>query len=185
MVSSLNTLIALTGYSDTDAELLAEHYSTTSEWIGDLSRVFYDVLYAHEKSKEILGTERSDREATLKRWYLGVASGKVDEAFWRQQWVIGLVHILQRVDNASMMAMMSKAQLVFLEKCVANYPADTALVLFGAFKRTTDVIAGLIAEGFFINFVAALENTAGFKLSLISRMMDIEVRKLLLEARKA
>lgn len=57
------------------------------------------------------------------------------------------------------------------------------ITLYVAFKRATDVVAGLIAEGYFENYFIALERTVGFKRQLIQRMLDVEVNKMWQEAK--
>ncbi|MEW5789103.1 MAG: protoglobin domain-containing protein [Pseudomonadota bacterium] len=184
MEQLLKDLQGLTGYSQNDAELLRQSAPVTRLWVDELAQAFYDTLYAYPPTQQILGEgQRAEREQTLRAWYLDVVSGEVTPRFWQRQWVVGLVHILRRVGNPYMLAMMSRAQTFFLGKCLEHWPDGRGEQVFGAFKRTTDVIAGLIAEGYFRNYVLAMERVAGFKLALIGRMMDLEVRKMLEEAR--
>jgi hypothetical protein len=39
------------------------------------------------------------------------------------------------------------------------------------------VIAGLIAEGYFVNYISAMEQVGGLRLSLVQRMIDLEIKK--------
>jgi hypothetical protein len=185
MEQQLKDLQTLIGHGEGDGVLLAETAAVTAGWVDELIQVFYDTLFAYPPTHEILGDEqRAQREQTLRDWYLSVVCGRTNENFWRRQWVVGLVHILRRVGNPYMLSMMSQAQQWFLGRCLAEWGPDKGQQVFLAFKRTTDVIAGLIAEAYFRNYVVAMERVAGFKLTLISRMMDMEVRKMLEEARQ-
>lgn len=184
MEQLLKDLQTLTGYSEEDATLLRESATVTGPWVDDLVKVFYDTLFAYPPTGELLDeAQRAAREQTLRDWYLDVVGGQVSAAFWQRQWIVGLVHILRRVGNPYMLSMMSQAQTFFLGKCLNHWQDGREEQVFGAFKRTTDVIAGLIAEAYFRNYVIAMERVAGFKLTLIGRMMDLEVRKMLEEAR--
>lgn len=184
---SLAALVTLSGFSEQDNHTLASYYSTTSQWTEEIVQVFYDALFAYEATAKVFrgSDERPAREQTLRDWYLEVVSGKIDNSFWRKQWLVGLVHIKRKVSNAFMLGMMSKVQQVFLDKSLENLPPDQAKALYGAFKRVTDVIAGLVAEGYLENYFIALERTVGFKRSLIARMLEVEINKMLQEARPA
>lgn len=72
---------------------------------------------------------------------------------------------------------------MFLKKCLETFEKAEAAKVYGAFKRVTDVIAGLIAEAYFMNYVDALESVAGFRRSLIEQMMSLEINKRLAESR--
>ncbi len=74
-----------------------------------------------------------------------------------------------------MLGMTSRLQQLVLEKCVSTLDKNDALGLYTAFKRVTDVVAGMIAEGYFVNYVESLENVLGFNRGLIDRMMEMEI----------
>ncbi|MCX8049332.1 MAG: protoglobin domain-containing protein [Methylohalobius sp.] len=181
---SLADLVELSGFSEQDAKLLASYYLTTSQWTEEIVQTFYEALFAYEPTAKVFQDgERAAREQTLRDWYHEVASGRIDSDFWRKQWMVGLVHIKRQVSNAFMLGMMSKVQQVFLSKCFQELPLAEAVALYMAFKRVTDVVAGLIAEGYFENYFIALERTVGFKRSLVARMLELEINKMLHEAR--
>lgn len=165
---TVRDLIALNGFSDRDPALLQTHYDQTSRWVDEITKVFYDLLYGYEPTARVFEEgERSAREQTLRDWYLEVVTGKVSSEWWRRQWFVGLVHIKRKVPNAFMIGAMSRIQQVFLANCLKEMPIDTAEAVYGAFKRLTDVVVGLIAEGYFENYFIALERTVGFKRSLV------------------
>lgn len=182
--ASLQDLISLTGFSEADAAVLASYAQLTSQWTEDVVKAFYDTVYGYEPTAKILqGEDRAAREQTLRAWYLEVTQGKLDSSWWNKQWLVGLVHIKRKVSNAFMLGMMSRVQQLFLERCLGELPAEQAKALYAAFKRATDVVAGLVAEGYFENYFIALERTVGFKRQLIQRMLDVEVNKMLQEAK--
>ncbi|MCA9735951.1 MAG: globin [Deferribacteres bacterium] len=181
-------LQVLTGISEADYATIAAHSTLTQSWIDDVVEAFYDTLFGYEKTSKVFPrgeAERPDREQTLRRWYMQVTSGNINEAFWWQQWLVGLIHIKVKVSNTYMLGMTSKVQQLFLEKCMTHLDSAEALKLYGAFKRVTDVVATLIAEGYFVNYVESLENVLGFNRGLIERMMEIEITKRIANLRSA
>jgi len=181
---ALQHLFVLTGYSDKDPEILASHRETAHQWTETIVQVFYDTLFTYEPTAKVFSEgERPAREQMLRDWYEGLTSGNIDQNWWRHQWFVGLVHIKRGVSNLFLIGMMSRIQQLFLSKCLETLPPDEAKELFGAFKRITDVVTGLIADGYFENYFIALERTVGFKTALIQRMLDMEVKKMLEEWR--
>ncbi len=184
MEQALKDLIKLTGFSDKDAATLKESAAQTQPWVDEFVQAFYDTLYSYESTATVFKEgERSDREETLRQWYLTVTSGEIDEEFWKGQWIAGLVHIPRHVVNPFMIGIMSRVQQLFLKKCIQELDPSQAVKVFVAFKRTTDVITGLIAEGYFSSYVTAMERIGGLRRSLVDRMMAIEIKKIIAEFR--
>lgn len=181
---TLKDLVTLVGFSEQDPLTLQEYFHQTSKWSDEIVKVFYDTLFSYERTAQTFKeNERSAREKTLRNWYLDVASGKITPEWWRRQWIVGLVHIPRKVSNPFMLGMMSRLQQLFLQKCLVEMPPTEAEKVFGAFKRVTDIVAGLIAEGYFTNYIVAMERSAGFKKALVERMMNVEIGRMLEEVR--
>ncbi len=175
----LETMLKLTGYTPQDAQTLAETYEVTSQWAEELTQAFYDLLFSYPPTAAVFKPgERPAREETLKNWYRRVVSGQIDQEFWLWQWRVGLIHIPRRVPNDFMLGMMSRVQQLFLQKCLEAWPAPRAVEVFLAFKRVTDVVAGLIAEGYMRGHQLAMKELLGFRQELLDRMMDMEVETL-------
>lgn len=184
MQETLEHLIALTGHTEEDFAVLGRHATQTRAWADDAVQVFYDTLFAYQPTSEVFREEeRPDREATLRDWYLEIASGEVRDGFWRHQWTVGLVHIKRHVKNSMMISMISRIQQLFLSKCLAELDPAAAPEVFGAFKRVTDVVLGLVAEGYHQGYVAAVADVTGMQGALIDRMADVAVDGLLARAR--
>ncbi len=172
----LKTLIELTGYAQEDAQILAQTKTVTAQWAEDFAKAFYDTLFGYPPTAAVFKPgERPAREKTLKDWYLRVVSGEIDDGFWLWQWKVGLIHIPRRVPNDYMLGMMSRVQQLFLQKCLEAFPQEQAVRVFLAFKRVTDVVAGLIAEGYMRGHQLAMKELLGFRQELLDRMMDMEV----------
>jgi hypothetical protein len=184
MQQVLNDLTRLVGLSDGDHDLLRQYDLLLRPWEPEITKAFYDTLFAYGPTARIFAEgERPAREETLISWYDEVISGRRDEAFWTHQWVVGLVHIPRKVTNPFMLGMMSRVQQIFLAKCLASFEAQEAGRVFGAFKRVTDVVAGLIAEGYFTSYVEALERMNGSQRALTERMVELEISRMLGEIR--
>ncbi|KAA3643509.1 MAG: globin [Chloroflexi bacterium] len=173
-------LVTLTGFTDEDNTVLKKHKDQTQSWGDEIVQDFYDTLFGYSSTSEVFRKgERPDREETLRNWYFEVTSGELPKDFWNHQWFVGLVHIKRKVSNPYMFGMMSRVQQLFLGKCLQEFPLDQVEEIFGAFKRLTDVIAGLIAEGYFINYVEAMVHVGGLNVELVDRMMHIEIENML------
>lgn len=183
---TLQDLITLTGFTQTDVQLLRQVKDQIAPWHELITTTFYDTLYGYSSTQAVFRQgERPARENTLRNWYQIILTGEIDEAFWRWQWYVGLIHIPRNVTNPYMLGMMSRVQLLFAQKCGETFPPEQGMAIFAAFKRLTDVIAGLIAEGYFASYVQAMERMSGQSRVLIERMVLLEVEDMLAETRRS
>jgi len=184
MEQILQDLITLTGLSEQDYQVLSEYADITQKWADEIVKEFYDTLFGYKPTAGVFREgERPDREVTLRNWYLEVTSGKISSDFWRHQWLVGLVHIPRKVSNPFMFGMMSRVQQIFLRKCLEAFEPLQAERIYNAFKRLTDVVAGLIAEGYYLNYIEAMEHVGGIRMALVQRMIDVEITQKLAVAR--
>lgn len=184
MNETLQHMTALLGHSEEDFKILRQVADKTRPWADEVVKMFYDSLFGYGPSREIFDDgERPAREETLRNWYLEVAGGELRSNFWQHQWIVGLVHIQRRVSNPFMIAMMSRVQELFLGKCLEELDAEQAQRVYGAFKRITDLVTGLIAEGYHQGYTEAVADVSGMKGALIDRMASVAVTKLLERAR--
>ncbi len=181
---TLSSLISLTGLTEEDYRILQEHAPQTQAWMDEIFQDFYKAIFAYPATANFFPEgEHKSHERYLHKWYTQTTSGDYSTNFWQNQWVVGLVHIRKHVSNPYMFGTMSRLQQMFLKKCLAQMPPADAERLYGAFKRVTDVVAGLVAEAFFINYVDALADVAGFRKNLVEQMMNLEINKRLAQAR--
>ena len=186
MKDILTNLVKLTNVSAQDVATLQEAAPEIQGWGPEIVALFYNTLYDYgETAKVFKPGERPDREVTLSDWYTKLLTGKIDETFWQHQWFVGLIHIKREVRNHVMMSMMSRIQIFFFEKCLENFDVAKTHRLFTAFKRITDVIAGLIAEGYFENYITAMETVLGIKRNLVNNMLVMEVDRMIKKAKPA
>lgn len=145
----LKNLIRLTGLSAQDYLTLRQTMAQTQLWADEFVTGFYDLLFSYEPTARVFKNgERAEREISLRRWYLQVTSGDDSAEFWRQQWQVGQLHVSRRVQNPFMLGMMSQVQQFFLKKCRQEFEPAQAEPIYSAFKRVTDVVQGLIVEGY-------------------------------------
>jgi hypothetical protein len=177
-------LQVLTGFTPEDDKVLAAYHDTLQQWIKEIVTMFYDTLFAYENTVKVFQEgERPAREQTLYQWLEEVFSGKTDDAFWKHQWLVGLVHVYRKIPNSQMLGMMSRVQQLFLQKCLQTFSSDEALKVFGAFKRVTDTAAALIAEGYFYATLLSMERI-GLPIRVSQRALELEAKRMLEEARK-
>ncbi len=181
----LDDLMNLSGLTEQDYQTLKDVAPQTQQWTDELTQHFYDTLYGYAPTSHVFKPdERPDRETTLINWYKEVTSGEITMNFWRRQWIIGLVHIPRRVTDPFMIGMMSRTQQFFLKKCMETFDTERAHEVFGAFKRITDTITGLIAEGYFLSYVEATERMTGQSRALTDRLVSLEITRMTEEMRK-
>jgi hypothetical protein len=149
MNETIQSLIDLTGISDQDCVILKNSADQTQEWADEFVKMFYDTLFDYPRTRALFKEgERSHREKTIRNWYLQVIKGELDDEFWRGHLQVGRRHIEREILNAYMLGMMHQTQQFFLGKCLATFEQDAGLAVFNAFKRVTDITAGIIAEGY-------------------------------------
>ncbi len=183
--ATLQHLITLVGLTDEDWQVLRESYPITQTWADALAKEFYDVLFAYPPTAQVFQPdERPKREQTLKQWYLTVVRGEPSPTFWEWQWYVGLLHIPRGVINPFMLGMMSRIQQVFARKCLENFDGPKAFRVYTAFKRVTDVVAGLIAESYHLSYIQAMAQVTGIRERLAERIIDLEIQNMIRDARK-
>jgi len=149
MNETIQSLIDLTGVSDRDCVILKNSANQTQEWADEFVKMFYDTLFDYPPTKALFKEgERPHREGTIKTWYLQVVRGEFDDRFWRAHLQVGQRHIERHILNAYMLGIMHQTQRFFLGKCLATFEQEEGLEVYNAFKRVTDVTAGIIAEGY-------------------------------------
>jgi hypothetical protein len=143
------SLIDLTELSDQDRLILSRTADKTQLWVDEFVKMFYDTLFGYPPtSARFREGERPVREKTIRNWYLQVVRGDFGEDFWEAQWRVGQAHIERQIHNSYMQGMMHRSQQFFLAKCLAAYEEEEAVQIYTAFKRVTDVAAGIIADGY-------------------------------------
>ncbi len=178
-VKDLKTLVGLT---EKDAETLVKYRDVALKWRDDVVKMFYDTLFSYPPTASVfMEGERKAREETLRRWYERLFEGNFDDDFWIWQWYVGVVHIKRKIYNRYMLAMMGRVQAAFAERAFSELPLEQAMELAFAFKRVTDVIAGIIAEGYHLTYIESLEAIAGVKPAIAERMMKLHIEKVLRE----
>lgn len=184
MLEGLEGIIRLSGHAESDFAVLAAHAERVRPWIDAFVSEFYDTLYAQPETAAVFRpNERPERERTLADWLHEIASGRFRDDFWRRQWIVGLVHVKRHVETAWVVAIMGRLQLRFLERALAELERPAALELFAAFKRASDVVVALVAQGFHRGYREAVADVSGMSPALIDRMADVAVDKLLRRAR--
>ena len=149
MEQTLQSLIHLTGLSEHDRSVLQETAKHTQTWVDEFVQMFYDTIFAYPPTRGVFKEgERPEREQSMRIWYLQITSGEFDDQFWQKQRQIGLKHVNRGILNAFMLGMMDRTQQFFLDKCLSTFEPEKGIEVFKAFKRVTDVTAGLIAKGY-------------------------------------
>jgi len=176
----LQNLLQLTGFSDDDSQILQKARSEIQKWEAGIVKVFYDTLYNYQPTSRLLGDkQRDDMVTSLSRWLKHLVSAEHNENFWKYQCFIGLVHIRRNIPNHLIIAMMSRIQTYFLAQSTYTFSTVEGMRLYVAFKKLTDIVIGLIAEGYFDGYLNAIQKITNLNRELVDRMVIREVEKLL------
>lgn len=183
----LKYLIDLIGLNEDDYFVLKKYSDKTQMWADEFAKKFIDAISEYEPTKEIFYKENVRLPDigidVVRNWYIEVTSGNVDQNFWRSQYLIGLIHLKHGVKNSLRLGMMSIVQQLFLMACLEEFDKDKAIKLYLSFKKVTDVISGITAEGYFPSLVVAIQRTTGIKKELMDKMMNLEIDSLISETR--
>lgn len=189
MNENLQTVVeqarSLTDFTAEDEAVLQEARAELIDLGPELAVAFYDQLFGYPPTRKIfedLNQDRQVREKTLAAWYASLFEGRYDQAFWEQQWRVGLVHIRFQVSNLLMLSMMSRVQSVLLQRCWERFEPDSAEQVAGSLLRLTNCISAVIAEGYHQQAMEAIER-AGLRRSLVDRIVALEARDLLARIR--
>ena len=184
----LEYLIDLIGLNEDDFSILKKYSIRTQMWADEFAVKFIGAISTYEPTKEIFykeGVRLPDVGIdVVKNWYLDVISGNVDQDFWSRQYLIGLVHVKHGVKNSFRLGMMSVVQQLFLTACLDEFDKDEAIKLYLSFKKITDVISGITAEGYFPSLLVAIQRTTGIKKQVMDKMVNLEIDNLISERRE-
>ena len=169
----LETIKALTGISQADFDTLKEVAPQAKEWVDEIVQVFYDTLFAHERTASAFHEgERPLREKSLTEWYYSLFEANDDAKFWTTQARIGFAHIRRHINNEYMIGMSNRVQEMFLNKSVEAFGLERGLAVAQAFNRIMDAVVGLTAEGYDVMSQIAFSEATGADVALIDRLIQ-------------
>lgn len=143
----------------------------------ELVQGFYDTLYAHGPTAEVLGADqRAVREQTLRNWWQRTINGPLDADYFAWMAMVGLVHVVRNVSNPMMLPMVEYVSSTAAARVQeAGLPADDAARLTEAVRRLCSTVASIITYGYDQAVVSALFSVAGMPEGLLRRLRDQEV----------
>lgn len=171
-------------FSDADAAVILRHRDTLLTFEAELVQGFYDNVYGYEVTRRVFrDDERPAREKTLVEWYRRTLSGPFDDAYWRWQAYVGLVHIKRKVNNAMVAGMWGWIMTFLGARALTALPLDEALKLIKAVHALQACVFALIAESYQRNMFTAVDKAAGLSEALLMNLVNIEIDDMLKEAR--
>ncbi|MFN3265782.1 MAG: protoglobin domain-containing protein [Deinococcales bacterium] len=168
-------------FTETDAKLILEHKDRFLAWEDELVSQFYNALFDHQPTKDVFHQgERPDREQTLREWWRRSVATPIDDQYFAWMAMVGLVHVVRKVENPMMLAMCN-----FVASFVAKKTENEAdgRLLAGAFARLALTVGAVITQGFDSYRAKALENVVGMPPDLLKRLTQVEAESLLAQAR--
>jgi len=165
-----------TRFNNEDAKLIHQHSEILLGLEDALTKGFYDILYDHPATYEILrDQDRSKRESVLRNWWQRTIKSNFDDEYWEWQVFVGLVHIKQKVTNPMMICMWGWIMTTLRAALKEKLSQDELDPLMSSFERLAATIQALTAESFLANYVEAIEGATGFNNKLVNRMVALQI----------
>jgi hemerythrin-like metal-binding protein len=173
----------INGYSEGDWDVLRDVQKHTIPWGKEFSQMFTQALYADPNTAKVLAKVNStDHQQAFAVWYETLASGKPGTTFWPETCLIGLFHAASGVDNRHVIAMTSKLEISFHQKCLESFALGQANEVYWAFKRILGVALAIMVDSYhFANVIGMRE--VGVNEALFARIRGLSIRKMIDEAR--
>ena len=169
-----------TRFNKQDGALLHQYSDVLLGLQNTLVEGFYDTLYQHPKTMEILKkSDRFKREAILGIWWQKTITSNFDERYWEWQVYVGLVHIKYKVTNPMMISMWGWMLTALRAELKQKLPPQDTDSLMSSFSRLATTIQALTAESYFDHYVEAIESATGFKGGLIDRMVSLQINEMM------
>ena len=179
MTKANQTLINYIGFTDRDRETLRAHAGEISGWIGEMVGAVFDELAAKGALPRELGPEaREEEKRAVSEWLAAIARGEDWDRIWEEQWDRALLAVVKGVPLPYTVSVVNLIQREFLERCIGHYEPEEAKRLYGAFKKATDIIVGLSAEGFIDAFAEGVGISSGISRELLERMARLGAKEI-------
>jgi hypothetical protein len=185
--SIIDSIPAQQRFSADDEALLMQHKTALLALEDELVKGFYDEIETNPNINVLLGEgARSQREATLRRWWQRTLAGPIDDQYWAWQALVGVVHIKVGVKNPMMMGMWRWILARLRERVTADIVGSdaTAKALMDCVERLALTTQAITAESFLMNYLETVIRLTGFKPALLDRMFKTEIKLVLAEARE-
>jgi hypothetical protein len=165
-----------TRFGTDDALCIAKHRDLLLQLEDTITQGFYDVLYSHPQTYEILkNDDRKNRENVLRTWWGKTLNGRFDDQYWEWQVIVGLVHIKHKVSNPMLISMWGWLLNTLNNELQAKLPDDEQSKVMHAFGRLAATIQALTAESVLVNNMKAITDATGFNTNLLNRLVVMQI----------
>jgi hypothetical protein len=165
-----------TQFSKQDAECIAKHCDLLLQLEDTIAQGFYDVLYEHPQTLEILkNDDRTNRENVLRNWWVKTLNSQFDDQYWEWQVFVGLVHIKQKVTNPMLISMWGWLLNTLNSELKGKLSTDEQSALMSAFGRLAATIQALTAESVLVNNMQAITDATGVNAKLLDRLVSLQI----------
>jgi hypothetical protein len=169
-----------TQFSKQDADCISKHCALLLQLEDTITKGFYDVLYAHPQTLEILkNDDRSNREIVLRNWWVKTLNSQFDDQYWEWQVFVGLVHIKQKVSNPMLISMWGWILDTLNKELKTRLPVDELSAVMSSFGRLAATIQALTAESVMVNNLQAITDATGFNAKLLDRLVGMQIDQMI------
>lgn len=177
---------AQTRFGADDAKVIAKHRVLLLQLEDTITQGFYDVLYSHPQTYEILkNDDRSNRENVLRTWWGETLSGRFDDPYWEWQVIVGLVHIKHKVSNPMLISMWGWLLKTLNNELKTKLPEAEHTEVMNAFGRLAATIQALTAESVLVNNMKAITDATGFNTKLLSRLVVMQIDGMIMQSKES
>ncbi len=171
-------------FNDEDAQALLRNKDVLLALEDGLVEGFYNAVYSYSVTRAVFtDDERAAREQTLREWYRRTLNGPFDDAYWKWQTFVGLVHIKRKVNNAMVSGMWGWILTYLSENALEHLDKTEAKAVIKALHGLQAAVMALISESYLRNMFIAVDKASGIKEALLMRLVNIEIDGMLEDAR--
>ncbi|VAW87280.1 hypothetical protein MNBD_GAMMA18-2036 [hydrothermal vent metagenome] len=171
-------------FNDEDAQALIRNKDALLALEDGLVDGFYNAVYSYSITRAVFtDDERAAREQTLREWYRRTLNGPFDDAYWKWQTFVGLVHIKRKVNNAMVSGMWGWILTYLSENALEHLDKIEAKAVIKALHGLQAAVMALISESYLRNMFVAVDKASGIKEALLMRLVNIEIDGMLEDAR--
>ncbi len=171
-------------FNDEDAQALLRNKDVLLTLEDGLVDGFYGAVYSYSITRAVFtDDERAAREQTLREWYRRTLNGPFDDAYWKWQTFVGLVHIKRKVNNAMVSGMWGWILTYLSSNALEHIEANEAKAVIKALHSLQAAVMALISESYQRNMFVAVDKASGIKEALLMRLVNIEIDGMLEDAR--
>jgi hypothetical protein len=167
-----------------DEAVIIRHRSLLITYEDALIDGFFATAYDNSTLIDQLSDDdRKIREQTLRQWYRLTITGTFDEHYWNWQVLEGIEHVQGDIPNAIMLTMRGWVMSFFQKHLIYDLEQEQAIEILEVLQKVQSVASSLTVASFVMTRKEAIRLASGLNDAILSRLISIEIKKLLQEGK--